>query len=189
MKSVYATARLLNLKRSIGLAAPLFFLVVAGICMPGTARADIFNVSFTAAGFGAGAPQDPVSGSFEFTAASATSAITALDSVNLTIAGHVYTLGEVGFSNGSHTLIGGTLNTPNAISSNTTDFWIRWTTASDAPLDFIYSTAGVNDFFSGSLRTFSITAVPEPASLALLLGAGPFLVPALLRRRKRTKVN
>ena len=72
------------------------------------AHADLFTVSFTASGFTdlngqATPPSDPVSGSFEFEAASITGPILALDAIDLTIGGFTYSLSDVGFGGSSAT--------------------------------------------------------------------------------------
>jgi hypothetical protein len=159
----------------------------------------MFQVNFTATGFiplspppdPQTVPQNPVSGSFVFEAASATSPITALDSVNLTIAGHAYALADVSFHSpsGTATVIGGSTGGPNSIVSGANDFYIEWTTAKSIPFDFEYSTAANNQVFeSVEFPTFAITpvagTVPEPASAWLLLTTGPLLLLGLRRLRK-----
>ena len=75
-----------------------FILLSVGGAMP--ARAIPVTVSFQATGFtGVGVPPvDPVVGSIVYDAASTTSNINALTSINLTIAGHTYTLAELDFA-------------------------------------------------------------------------------------------
>ena len=75
-----------------------FALLVALVVVTTAAGAIPVTLTFTASGFGPGAPQDPVTGSYTWEADSVTGDIAALTAVNLTIGGHTYTLGEVGFS-------------------------------------------------------------------------------------------
>jgi hypothetical protein len=166
--------------------------VLALLFVVSAAKADVFTVNFTASGFGAGAPQDPLSGSFTYEAASATSPVTALDSVNLTIAGHAYTLGEVSVASpylGVYTVIGGALNGVGVVGPGN-DFGLAWNTATQAYVDFEYTVAGGGFYSTESYQSFSITpittaAVPEPSSVALLLTLTAALI--LPRRRLRAK--
>jgi len=141
-----------------------------------SAHAIPITVSFQVTGFGAGAPADPIAGSFLYEAASTTSNIISLTSVNLTIAGHTYTLGDVGFISpfGANQLIGGLANGVPSVTQFTDDFALRWDESSLVPFDFFYATANSNvfDAFGASHFTqFSVTraTVPEPTSWALLL--------------------
>jgi hypothetical protein len=118
---------------------------------------------------------DPVTGSIVYDAASTTSNINSLTSINLTIAGHTYLLSEVGFISpaGSNQLIGGLSFGVGGIFHGTDDFSIRWNETTLIPFDFTYATTlpsgGI--FRSATFTQFSVTAaaaVPEPSSLALL---------------------
>src|SRR5437764_15222778 len=82
-----------------------------------TVHATPFKLEFTASSYptgifsGTAAPQDPVSGSILFTAASLGAAVTSIDSVNLSIHGHDYTAGEIGAAfYGDGYLFGATAN-------------------------------------------------------------------------------
>jgi hypothetical protein len=127
------------------------------------------EVSFTASGFGAGAPTDPVTGSVVYDAASTTSVIDSLTSIDLTIAGHTYSLAEVGFA-GSN-LIGGLINGVGTVVASTNDFFLLWNATTLSPFVLSYSSIGAFVFSSFTFPQFSVTAaaVPEPGSLALLL--------------------
>jgi hypothetical protein len=155
----------------------------------------VFQLNFTATGFAAGAPQDPVSGSLVFEAASATSTVTALDSINLTIAGHTYALSDVfldpAYAGTTETLVGGSLN-GEALNIGTNDFSLGWFPSSGAGHEFDYATAGTRTiFYSPTFSTFEITSVtgtvPEPASVSLLLAIGPFLLLGLRRLRRTAR--
>ena len=186
-------------------------LVLGGL---GTAHAVPMTMHFTVAGFApvltiTPAPTDPVTGTIVWDADPATSAINSLLSIDLTLAGHVYSLGEVGFDAISNRVIGGTVNGVNAVAGSTNDFAIVWNTVTMVPIMFDYASAGSEGFWiSTQFAVFSITAggggagdpggggpgaggpgagggagnaVPVPGTLALL--AGGVLGFAARRRR------
>jgi len=130
------------------------------------------TLSFTASGFGAGAPIDPVAGSFTYDAPSITSDPTLLTAVNLTIGGHAYTLAEVGLgTDGPLTdLIFGVVN-GEGVSFFTNDFILAWEPASSTPLQFTYTTPSTFLFESTSFTQFSVTAaaIPEPSTWTMML--------------------
>ena len=141
------------------------------------AHADLFTVSFTASGFtdpfnSVTPPSNPVSGSFEFEAASITGPILALDAINLTIGGFTYSLSDVGFGGSSaDTRIGGLASGVGGIGIGTDDFALAFDLDTATAFSIFYTTATTGGFFvSTTFPQFSITpaAVPEPASLALL---------------------
>jgi PEP-CTERM motif len=130
------------------------------------------TLSFTASGFGPGAPTDPVTGSFTYDAASITSNPTLLTAVNLTIDGLAYTLPEVGFDiEGDNALIGGVLNGVDAVESGTNDFFLAWNPATSTPQAFVYATPETSIFASENFPRFSVTAAatPEPSTWAMLM--------------------
>jgi hypothetical protein len=128
------------------------------------------TLSFTATGFNAGAPTDPVTGSFTYDAPSITSDPTSLTAVNLTIGGHAYTLAEVGTA--ASGAIGGVVNGVNTIAVGTDDFFLDWNPASSAPVFFAYSISSNSkkDFEGQNFTQFSVTAaaVPEPSTWAMM---------------------
>ena len=164
------------------ICALILVLLFVGRISP--ARAIPITVSFDVAGFGAGAPTDPVIGSITYDAASTTSNINSVTSVSLTIAGHVYTVGELGFQ--PDNLIGGLLNGTGVVLGGTNDFSMGWFRRSRTPGFFAYATANTDDFFlSTNFLQFSVTAasaVPEPSSWTLLLSGVVFL--GWIARRK-----
>jgi MYXO-CTERM domain-containing protein len=158
------------MKRLTNLAA------VSLACLAGaSAQAVPVTLSFTASGFGAGAPADPISGSFTYDAASINSTINAMQSVSLTIAGHAFALGDVAFQSpfvGDIDIIYGTLG-GESVGGRTDDFWLRFNRVTGSGFDFLYATSGSNSgwqtrTFSSFTRTIDTgTPVPEPTTWAL----------------------
>jgi hypothetical protein len=159
-------------------------LILSLVCVMTPAHAIPVTVSFTASGFtseggGLPAPTDPVVGSIVYEAASITSNINSLTSVNLTIAGHTYTVDELNFANNSPPSFA-VIGTPNggvccAATNGADTFFVEWFQATLIPSVFIYAAASVpGDIWDSSNFTqFSVTAaaVPEPSSLSLLLAS------------------
>jgi hypothetical protein len=132
------------------------------------------TVSFTASGFQAGAPADPVTGSIVYDAASTTAPPDSLTSIDLTIAGHAYSLAEVAFSSFSDTIIGSTTAGFPVVIGDINSFFIDWIASSITPVEFAYGceTGCSRAFTTFTFTQFSVTAaaaVPEPSSLTLLL--------------------
>ena len=141
------------------------------------------TIDFTASGFELGAPQDPVTGSFTLTFDPTVDSSGSLDAISLTIAlarphvfipPHTYALGEVGFeyiASFGELLIGGLSNGVAIIlSSGGNDFLFSGLIDASGnvipgTLNFAYA---FNEVFVTSNVTATTTAVPEPATLALL---------------------
>ena len=141
-------------------------------------------------------PTDPINGIFVWEAASVHSTIGSLISAGLTpIDGHDYTLGEIGFlspvSSVEPTIdpnldaIGGLLIDPVGVQPGTNDFSIGWYRDTLTPFMFVYSSENYNVpvFISQTFPEFSVTAVPIPAALPLMLSG--FAVLGLTGRRRK----
>jgi hypothetical protein len=181
----------------------IFAISLLSVCPLTPAGAIPITVSFTAVSFieleeASAAPMDPVTGSIVYDAASTTSNINSLTSINLTITGHTYLLSEVGFISpfGSDQLIGGLLNTVPRIDVFTNDFSMRWNETTLVPFDFTYATTATSTsggiFRSATFTQFSVTAaaaVPEPSSFALLAAGVAVLCVVLPFARRRSIDN
>jgi len=156
-----------------------------------TAQAGVYRFDFTATGvhnvYGLPTPesQNSVNGSITFTADSLSAPITKINNVDLTIAGHVYTVEEIGTFRLSDESIsfGGLVYGVTGIGpdGNYNDFRI------DSHI-MSYTVSEKLGYWQGfdvvSSYTELVAEVPEPNSLALLL-AGAGGLGALLRRRRR----
>jgi hypothetical protein len=190
----------------------IFAISLLSVCPLTPAGAIPITVSFTAVSFieseeAVAAPMDPVTGSIVYDAASTTSNINSLTSINLTITGHTYLLSEVGFISpfgstqlpppfGSTQLIGGLLNTVPRIDVFTNDFSMRWNETTLVPFDFTYATTATSTsggiFRSATFTQFSVTTaavVPEPSSFALLAAGVAVLCVVLPFARRRSIDN
>jgi hypothetical protein len=148
-----------------------FFEAIAAHALP-------FTVAFTATDFvplvsSIPAPDDPVSGTMIYDAASINSPINSLTAISLTISGHTYALTEVGFLDLGLGFeeIGGLIDGVNGSGNFENDFLIIWDRSSLVPLFFLYATSDSSGIWDTStFAQFSVTpsAVPEPNTLALL---------------------
>jgi hypothetical protein len=177
-----------------------FALVALGVC-PSAAQATIItlNYNFVATDFPAGAPVDPVVGSFSVSFDNGSDLVDVTDgltaSINLPL-----TLG-IGFSYFRSTdlfligdlLIGGPTSPPapfgprggvDSQKAGTNDFGLGVTTVSTNPTPGIldYTTVGANTFFGTESFSLLPRQVPEPATLSLL---GVALAAAGMRHYRR----
>jgi len=179
--------RLNNLNCTMATGVMLLVLAAGAI----SAQAAPITVQFQASGFtdlgiGNSPPTDPVSGTIIYEAASTTASIESLTSIALTIHGHTYSIGEVGFITpyGTGQAIGGLVNGVDFVSSSTNDFAITWT-GTLQPFEFYYASSSISYsvWVTENFDQFSITAptdVPEPGIL-ILLGISMFSLVGLKR--------
>jgi hypothetical protein len=145
-----------------------------------TAQATPYKLDFTASGYSSGifngttAPQNPVTGSIFFSAASLGAAVTSIDAVDLTIGGHAYTAAEIGTGfYGDGYVFGAKSSGVGVNQAGTDDFYLILSSSYNV---FSYAVKGVLDTWVTrgiTARYTDVTppppaAVPEPAALALL---------------------
>jgi hypothetical protein len=167
-----------------------------------SASAATFLMRFEVTNFGSlndnPPPTDPVTGTIMWEAAEIHAPILSIDSIDMTIAGHPYSIGEITYVPPGYpeydALIGGSLSGPFTMNDRTDDFWIRWETGSLLPYDFAYTSSATSGVWHtldwGGLNpsgSFSIIEVPEPSTTAIW-GVFVFLA-AMLRSRQRKSMS
>jgi hypothetical protein len=167
-------------------------ILALSIASTQNAQAATFNLSFSANNFtdgGASIPPDSsVSGTFSYDALDINSPITSLNSVNLTISGYSYTLGELDFTSfGTNSSIGGTNFAP-SVGTSTNDFFVSFNHTTQSPSRILYATSGSTGIYFGNFTAFNITpaaatSVPEPFTIIGSLIGGT----AAVRMRKKLK--
>jgi hypothetical protein len=163
--------------------------VALSIASTQTAQAATFNLSFSANNFtdffGGSAPDSSVSGTFSYDALDINSPITSLNSVNLTISGHSYTLAELTFDSfsffGTQSQIGGANLGVNGLTAGVNDFILAFDYTTQSPRRISYTTSGSTGFYDGQFTSFNITpaaptSVPEPFTIigSLIGGTAAF---------------
>ncbi len=159
-----------------------------------TASAATFSMTFEVTGFqsftGNLPPTDPVFGTIVWEAPGIHDPVQSIDSIDMSLAGHTYSVSEIGYLNNFGTsMIGGLSEGVDMMLGSTHDFWISWNPNTLAPSDFAYTAArnpgmwSAQGFPPGSFPIFSITEVPEPSSI-LLIGLALLSIGALHRRRQ-----
>ncbi len=170
---------------NIRLALVASAVLAMGACFGAPARAITVKLDFTA-NFPEGAPESTLTGEFTYQAASVTSPIDSLTSVDLTIAGYAYTLGEVDFDTEEAvetTEIGSTINGFGVVVPGTDSFSLTYNPNAGFPYNFVYATTSSSAQIDTGFPQFSVTAVPEPATWSLLLTG--FLAAGGLAVRRR----
>ena len=158
--------------------------------MAGTANATLITqqIDFTASGFPAAAPTDPVIGSVTLTydpmggdITNQTTDIT-LNSLNISIAGTVIAFS---YDASSDLLSVGGLVDGAGVTFGTNDFVFSILNVSTAPtaLIFLYTTEDTFSNFDTGTIAFNVSTVPEPSALALFSVGLAMLVLLRLRRR------
>jgi hypothetical protein len=135
-------------------------------------------ITFTAAEFtnlvdSTPAPEDPVSGTIVYDAASLNAPINSLTSISLSIAGHTYALGEVGFlSDSGIGYVGGLIDGVTGSGNFENDFLIVWDMLALVPLQFLYATEDSSGiWYTLAFSQFTVTdaSVREPNTIFLLV--------------------
>jgi hypothetical protein len=151
-----------------------------------------FTMQFTVSGFGAGAPTDPVTGTIVYESTGIHDPIQSFDSINMTIGGHDYSTGEIGyyrFATPNWDQIGGLTGGVGTLYNETDDFEIRWYRDLLTPFDFIYTSSQVNGILDSavynpvSFLSFNINQTPEPAVSVLLLSGAVLVVVFTTKQR------
>ena len=143
--------------------------------------------------FGQDAPDTTLTGHLAYQAASVTSPVDSLTSVDLTIAGHTYTLAELGSKTiGPYNLIGSTSAGLGVVTAGVDSFYLQYNPILHDPVAFLYSAASFPSIVDAvSYPRFSISAAaaapaPEASAWSLLLtgflAAGGLAVRRRLRR-------
>ncbi len=163
----------------------LLALIVSLTLFPtGVAFAEIYQQLDFTFDVSNSAPEDPVSGSILITADETNNNLpTSIVSIDLTIDGYVYSLGEVGIStSGSTATIGGTVNGVVILGAGDHDFQIIYN-ASTGALSFFpfgYATPTSGPWSSiPPVPEWSITEVDPPAPKVPVLGVSGSVVLAL----------
>ena len=181
-----------NMKKMLWVLA-LFSLV----CAVRPVHAIPFTFTFEASGFVREAdptvppPDDPVSGSISYDAAAQRAPIDSLTSLNLTIDGHTYDVGEVGFllTGAGEQVVGaivqaGAVFGPDRVRTGRNDFLVQWDPATLTLQRFVYASENVEDTTFSATTLTSGNPVSEPATLPLAVLATGLIAVFAGKRRK-----
>jgi hypothetical protein len=176
------------MKISFRAASAVGFVLFSSLFVQ-TAQAEAQVYTFTASDFtsyyGTPVPYTTISGQVTLDGTNVTD-------VNLTIGDRTYLPSEVGYvpmnyPAGSSGIIGAykasSWDEVGALSTNTDDFFL-WTNFAQNFVEFTYSVASLNDFFSSTNVSISVSAVPEPDVYAMLASGLGILVVAARRKRR-----
>jgi hypothetical protein len=175
------------MKISFRAASAVGFVLFSSLFVQ-TAQAEAQVYTFTASNFtsfyGTPVPYATISGQLTLDG-------TTVTDVSLTIGDHTYLPSEVGYflmdDSGSSSVIGAykasSWDEVRGLSTNTDDFML-WTDFAQNFVQFTYSVASLNDFFSSTNVSISVSAVPEPDIYAMLASGLGMLVVAARRKRR-----
>jgi hypothetical protein len=125
-----------------------------------------------------------VSGSIVYDAASVTAPINSLTSINLSIDGHSYSIGEVGFENYTNVVyIGGLISSVRSLVPGSNDFFLSYELSPATGFSFVYSTRNSSAAVWEATRfvALSITsAATEVATVPTLSGYGVIMLALLV---------
>ena len=155
------------------------FLLISSLF--GSAGAQAYRMSFEVTGFGPSngnsPPNDPVTGSIVWEADGINSPVQTFDSINLSLDGHSYSIGELSYyreSSAPYNFIGTARDGANIVSSGHDEFSLGWNYDSLQPFDFEYASSqrsGIWDTYvvynPESFISFTIASIPEPSPVAL----------------------
>jgi hypothetical protein len=145
-----------------------------------TTQAALIQMDFSVTGFvatnGAIVPDNTVSGSISWIADNIHADVQEIIDIGLSIQGYDYQLPDLAFENNLFGIpwnIMGAEGTANGIALAFNDFHILWDSVSLMPVDFMYSTLGVNDtFWASNYSSFSISevsaSISEPTTIVIL---------------------
>ncbi len=157
--------------------------------MAGTAQAIPIELSFNF-DMPAAAPADPWTGTIIYDAASTIDPILSLISINMTVQGHIYTLGEIGFSNQvTFSRIGATINLVGGVQVDSIDFGLFWLRDPLTPLIILLTAPEFGIYEPDAITEFSVSAIPEPSTLALFATGLALLAFFGWRQRSRQRAH
>ena len=168
----------------------LFFFTTAP-----TAHADTFQLQFSFNNFTSGAPVDPVSGTIIFDKSPINFSILSVTSIDLTIAGHSYSVPPVSgvsviFNSITFSFVGSDCTAGGcSVSASSDNFGVVWNYTTGAATNMFYAVPSLPQVFkSTTASVFSFTpvgAVPLPAALPLFAtGLGALGLLGWRRKRK-----
>jgi hypothetical protein len=125
------------------------------------ARAITVELDFSA-NFPAGSPDATLTGQFVYQAASVTSPVDSLTWVDLTIAGHTYTLAELGSKTlDQYNLIGSTSAGLGRVTAGDDSFYVQYDRNTGTPVAFLYSASSFPSIVDAvTYPQFNLSVIP-----------------------------